>query len=199
MNEKVMNRYLVVVGAILIQLCLGAIYAWSVFTPALMASKPNQIVAVYGAKQLGLEQEKFDAMKADLETPQAKLKEVSAKLKGTTDAEEKKTLGDEKKATLAEIDSIVEKNVSAEKLESLAYGLTTEDTQNIFAAGLAAFAVVMVLAGRLMPKFGPRNLAMAGGVILGLGYILAGTVAGNNFYRTYKKLINLVVEITLKR
>ncbi|UCE62334.1 MAG: OFA family MFS transporter [Phycisphaerales bacterium] len=31
-NEKVMNRWLVVVGAILIQLCLGAIYAWSVFT-----------------------------------------------------------------------------------------------------------------------------------------------------------------------
>ena len=34
-NEKTMNRWLVVLGAILIQLCLGAIYAWSVFTPAL--------------------------------------------------------------------------------------------------------------------------------------------------------------------
>jgi OFA family oxalate/formate antiporter-like MFS transporter len=34
-NEKTMNRWLVVPGAILIQLCLGAIYAWSVFTPAL--------------------------------------------------------------------------------------------------------------------------------------------------------------------
>ncbi len=32
-NQKVMNRWLVVVGAILIQLALGAIYAWSVFTP----------------------------------------------------------------------------------------------------------------------------------------------------------------------
>jgi OFA family oxalate/formate antiporter-like MFS transporter len=31
----VMNRGMVVVGAILIQLCLGAIYAWSVFTPSL--------------------------------------------------------------------------------------------------------------------------------------------------------------------
>lgn len=35
--EKVMNRWIVVVGAILIQLCLGAIYAWSVFTTALKA------------------------------------------------------------------------------------------------------------------------------------------------------------------
>ncbi len=34
-NEKVMNRWLVVVGAVLIQLALGAIYAWSVFTPEL--------------------------------------------------------------------------------------------------------------------------------------------------------------------
>ena len=34
-NDKVMNRWLVVVGAILIQLCLGAIYAWSVFTKKL--------------------------------------------------------------------------------------------------------------------------------------------------------------------
>ena len=34
-NKKVMNRGLVVVGAILIQLALGAIYAWSVFTPSL--------------------------------------------------------------------------------------------------------------------------------------------------------------------
>ncbi len=29
------NRWQVVIGAILIQICLGAIYAWSVFTPAL--------------------------------------------------------------------------------------------------------------------------------------------------------------------
>jgi len=30
--EKVMNRWIVVIGGILIQLCLGAIYAWSAFT-----------------------------------------------------------------------------------------------------------------------------------------------------------------------
>ena len=34
-GENVMNRWLVVVGAILIQLALGAIYAWSVFTKRL--------------------------------------------------------------------------------------------------------------------------------------------------------------------
>jgi OFA family oxalate/formate antiporter-like MFS transporter len=35
-ENKVMNRWYVVIGAILIQLCLGAIYAWSVFTPKLV-------------------------------------------------------------------------------------------------------------------------------------------------------------------
>lgn len=34
-GQPVMHRSMVVVGAVLIQLCLGAIYAWSVFTPGL--------------------------------------------------------------------------------------------------------------------------------------------------------------------
>lgn len=33
---RIMNRWLAVFGAVLIQLCLGAIYAWSVFTPGLL-------------------------------------------------------------------------------------------------------------------------------------------------------------------
>jgi len=37
-EQRVANRWLVVLGAILIQICLGAIYAWSVFTPALIAA-----------------------------------------------------------------------------------------------------------------------------------------------------------------
>lgn len=98
-ETKVMNRNLVVVGAILIQLCLGAIYAWSVFTKPLV-----------------------DA------------------------------------------------------------GWTKTQTQAVFAAGLALFAIVMVLAGRLMPKIGPKKLAMAGGIVLGLGYLLAGLLGGTSFW-----------------
>ena len=36
-NEKVFNRWLIVVGALLVQVCLGAIYAWSVFRKPLEA------------------------------------------------------------------------------------------------------------------------------------------------------------------
>jgi MFS transporter, OFA family, oxalate/formate antiporter len=38
---KVRNRWLVVLGAVVIQLCLGALYAWSVFTPYLIAEPFN--------------------------------------------------------------------------------------------------------------------------------------------------------------
>lgn len=40
-EKKVANRWLVVVGAVMIQLCLGAIYAWSVFTPYLVKAPFN--------------------------------------------------------------------------------------------------------------------------------------------------------------
>ena len=108
MSEKVMNRWLAVVGAILIQLALGAIYAWSVFTPSLK-----------------------DA------------------------------------------------------------GWSVVQTQAVFSAGLVAFAVVMVFAGRLMPKIGPRKLAIAGGVVLGIGYFLAGILKTTDFLPVFA-LIGLI-------
>jgi len=97
-NQKVMNRSLVVFGALLIQLSLGAIYAWSVFT------KP-----------------------------------------------------------LVEV------------------GWSRAQTQAVFSAGLALFAIVMVIAGRMMPKVGPRKLAVSGGIVLGLGYVLAGLFGETSF------------------
>jgi len=98
-NQKVMNRGLVVVGAILIQLALGAIYAWSVFTPSL------------------------------------------------TEA-----------------------------------GWSKADTQWVFALGLVSFAVVMVYAGRKLNTWGPQKLTMIGGVVLGIGYLLAGLFGGTDFF-----------------
>lgn len=60
-------------------------------------------------------------------------------------------------------------------------GWTKLQTQIVFAVGLVTFAVVMVLAGRLMPKIGPRTVCLSGGVLLGLGYILAGLFGGTSF------------------
>ena len=98
-NSGVMNRWLVVAGAILIQLCLGAIYAWSVFTPSLRTEPFN-----FSATQ----------------------------------------------------------------------------TQAIFSVGLASFAFMTILAGRWLQKLGPQPVAAAGGLVLGLGYVLAKFV-GSSF------------------
>lgn len=98
-DQKVMNRWLVVLGGILIQLCLGAIYAWSAFTNKLTAQ-----------------------------------------------------------------------------------GYAKWQTQVIFSVGLLTFAVVMALiAGRWQKKVGPKKVAITGGLVLGLGYIVAG-LSGYNFW-----------------
>ncbi len=101
-DQKVLNRWVVVVGAILIQLCLGAIYAWSVFT---------------------------------------------------------------KHLTLPVADG--------------GYGFTAKQAAWVFSAGLATFAVFTIIGGRLQKKYGPRPVAIAGGFVLGLGYILGGFLGGS--------------------
>ncbi len=94
----VANRWFVVLGAIIIQLCLGAIYAWSVFTPSLVND-----------------------------------------------------------------------------------GWSKAQTQGVFSVGLLFFAIVMVLAGRIMPIWGPNRVSFFGGIVLGLGYACAGLFGGTNF------------------
>ncbi len=56
------------------------------------------------------------------------------------------------------------------------------DTQIVFSVGLAAFAVFMVFAGKRLIAWGPQKLAMLGGIVLGLGYVLAGFFGGTGFW-----------------
>ena len=180
-EQKVMNRWLVVVGALLIQLALGAIYAWSVFTTPLTASNEIGIADSYKAVQLGLEEAAYTQMQEELKPLREQLKGVSATLSAEKDAEKKKALKAEVDALKAEMSAIVKAHVPGEKLEALRYGFTKTQSQVVFAVGLAFFALIMVIAGRLMPKLGPRTLAMSGGVVLGAGYLLAGLIGGKSF------------------
>ncbi len=60
------------------------------------------------------------------------------------------------------------------------FAFSSTQTQAIFSAGLATFAIFTIIGGRLQKKYGPRNIALLGGVLLGSGYLLGGLV-GNNF------------------
>lgn len=51
------------------------------------------------------------------------------------------------------------------------FGWDRTTTQWAFSFALAAFAIIMISAGRLQDKFGPRKIAMVGGVLLGLSLI----------------------------
>ncbi|MEZ5149414.1 MAG: hypothetical protein R2759_20685 [Bacteroidales bacterium] len=53
------------------------------------------------------------------------------------------------------------------------YQFSAQEAAWVFSAGLATFAVVMVLAGKWY-KSGPTIVAFTGGLVLGLGYILGG-------------------------
>jgi len=103
--NQTLNRWLVVLGAILIQLALGALYAWSVFTKLL--TDPEGI-----------------------------------------------------------------------------YRFTATQTAWVFSAGLATFALVMVLAGRWQAKTGPRLMTVLGGLLLGLGFVLGGFF-GSTFWAQF--------------
>ncbi|MHA3962961.1 MAG: L-lactate MFS transporter [Candidatus Thorarchaeota archaeon SMTZ1-45] len=96
-DEKIGNRNLVILGALIVQLCLGSIYAWSFFQTALNGGSPP--VGVYLWPSLY--------------------------------------------------------------------------SQLPFAAGLASFALFMIFAGRWQDRVGPRKVATVGGILLGVGYILA--------------------------
>ena len=63
-------------------------------------------------------------------------------------------------------------------------GWSTSDTQWPFTVGLVVFALVMVYAGRMLHIFGPRKLTAAGGILLGIGYFLAGIMGGDSFWPT---------------
>jgi OFA family oxalate/formate antiporter-like MFS transporter len=61
-------------------------------------------------------------------------------------------------------------------------GWSTAETQWPFTVGLVTFALVMVYAGRNLYVFGPRKLTVAGGIMLGAGYLLAGVSGGDSFW-----------------
>jgi OFA family oxalate/formate antiporter-like MFS transporter len=181
-DGKVMNRWLVVVGAILIQLCLGAIYAWSVFTPALTATTPADVAAIYSETALGIGPAQLDNLRADMEMLDDQLRSARKEFAGDDQAQELKEAEDK---IVADMQAAAEEYGVVDRVGSLQYKMSKTQTQAVFSAGLALFAIVMVIAGRMMPTLGPQKLAMAGGVVLGLGYLLAGLIAPGSFWSTF--------------
>jgi len=213
-EKKLMKRGWVVVGAILIQLCLGAIYAWSVFTPFLVPGlpKPDRKTGEYKDRVVFFLK---DDLRVSVVVPkEPKLRPNEKKVELTTiklaSGEDvpvlkstegdvppgyphDKSLTDHAMLVPTEVVVAVSKEYEGNNIpwhESLVASASEANWSNtrgqaVFAAGLAAFAVVMVVAGRMMPKVGPKVLAMAGGVVPGAGYVLAGVFGAKEWINTF--------------
>lgn len=196
-NKKVMNRGLVVLGAILIQLALGAIYAWSVFTPGLTASSPKQVIDVYGssnmrnAPQLNIKESDFIEMNNELRAPREKLKNLEISIKDAKNDNEKEVIDQKQEVVIEKINGIILEYVDEDTINQLSFKFSKTRSQIVFALGLAFFAIIMVFAGKKLKTWGPKKLAITGGVVLGLGYVLAGLFGGMNFW-TYAIFIGVI-------
>ncbi len=58
------------------------------------------------------------------------------------------------------------------------HGLAAAQTSYIFGLCIQVFTIGAIVTGRLSDKWGPRPLAAAGGVLLGMAYLLAGYSGG---------------------
>jgi OFA family oxalate/formate antiporter-like MFS transporter len=197
MSEKIMNRWMVVIGAILIQLCLGAIYAWSVFTPHLNPTLPKKDKETGEFKDMLVfveQEDKLVAKTIPKETkPKDDMKVASFDVLGwdgfTAETLPRDLPTDASALTPAKVRVAVAKDydvslglpVSRAEFEASQARFSKTNTQVVFAVGLAMFAIVMVGAGFMLPKVGPRKLAVAGGLVLGAGYALAGLTGATSF------------------
>lgn len=59
------------------------------------------------------------------------------------------------------------------------HGLSNGEAGMIFGLTIAVFTLVMIPAGKLLPKLGPRLTATAGAVLFSSGYVLASFSGGN--------------------
>jgi len=74
--------------------------------------------------------------------------------------------------------------------------VTASDVLLPFSIFLAVFSVAMVFSGKYIERFGPRKMAMAGGIICGLGWLLASTAGSvQMLYPTYGVIGGLGVGI----
>jgi len=183
-DDKMMKRWMVVVGALLIQLCLGAIYAWGLFTPTLQAPKSRLAMETYSPQLLGIDPAKKEELKPEYEAHQEAVKELQAE---TRNPQLSDTERDELREQIEqgneefEAEFVPKLGISEETWAKHYFGFSATQTSMIFSAGLFTFALVMIAAGRWQDKSGPRVVALAGGIVLGAGYILA-SFAGTSFW-----------------
>ncbi len=124
------TRYVVLAGAILIQLILGTVYGYSIFWAPLQAQVFPPVVTASQAEALAAAGESVAGMQV------------------VADEQAARVLKDQRQGHL----------------------------KYAFSICILSFALVMVVAGRIQDVLGPRIPALIGGVLMALGFLLAGAM-----------------------
>src|SRR5262245_44390519 len=158
------NRWLVVLGALLVQPCLGAIYGWGVFVPALKATR-SELVVMLSPEVLGVDPEVHAEVLKEYRQLKQRLAEAHATQREAAKSDLERFLAEVVPARVHVSDTVWARHH---------YGFSGKQAQAVFATGLMVFAVVMIFAGRWQDRVGPRVVALTGGLVLAAGYAIAG-------------------------
>ena len=166
-----MRRWPVVVGALLVQVCLGAIYAWGTFVPILKASK-GELALMVRPEVLGIDPSAHAGWSARAKDLKKTMAESLGTNRDVTKAAWSQFLKDQVEPNLG---------VSEATWKTYRAGFSGVAAKSIFSTNLAVFAIVMIFSGRWQDRAGPRVVALVGCVMLGLSY-LAASAAATNFW-----------------
>jgi MFS transporter, OFA family, oxalate/formate antiporter len=175
------GRWLFVILGLIINLCLGSVYAYSVFKKPveLYYNKTTALQAVPEAKELkddllgkvfALKKEGIEELKAGSSNIDAALLIKLFKLDAAKDAEKAEGYVTQLKSLNTEQ---LDKLLSIPKISSMQSNMP-------FMVFLAFFAILMFFGGKIMEKLGPRNLAIIGGIIVSAGWFLSSYATSIN-------------------
>ena len=160
------SRWLVVLGALLVQPCLGAIYAWGVFVPALKASR-SELTVTLSAKLLGVDPEQHRNWSPNI---------WRAQTEGGRSPRHGPRRGQRRAGRIFSSDVVPAAVAGFRRgLGPPSLRLFGHRKPNRFLPpGIMVFSLVMIFAGRWQDRVGPRRVAMTGGLVLAAGYAAGG-------------------------
>lgn len=165
------SRWLVVLGALLVQPCLGSVYGWGVFVPTLKASK-SELTVTLSADLLGVDRTLHGELVKEYKQLKKKLAEAHSSERDAAKADVERFLKEVVPTRVQVSDAVWAKHY---------YGFSGTQAQGVFSIGLMVYAIVMIFAGRWQDRVGPRIVALCGGLLLASAYALA-SFAGTAFW-----------------
>jgi len=157
------RRWFVLLGALLMQPCLGAIYGWGVIVPALKASR-SELTVTLSPQVLEVDPAAHAALVGEYQALKKTLAEAHEADRASAKSAVDKFLAETVPTRLQVADSVWARQY---------YGYNGKQAQAIFSTGLMVFSLVMILAGRWQDRVGPRVVATTGGLVLAAGYAFA--------------------------